>query len=75
MKTRSPKNFNYETTINEIEAIIQQMESGTLPLKDVFQQFAIATEKLKACEQFLNLGQEKMKLLIETFESPEEIEF
>jgi exodeoxyribonuclease VII small subunit len=36
--------WNYEATVDRIEAIIDRVESGELPLEEVFQQFAIAAE-------------------------------
>ena len=59
-------NWNYETGVNEIEAIIDQIEAGDLPLEEVFNQFEIAVEHLHRCENFLRQGKEKMDLLIET---------
>jgi exodeoxyribonuclease VII small subunit len=58
--------WNYEVTVAEIEQIISQIESGTLPLEDVFENFAIAVEQLRQCEAFLNEGKQRMNLLIET---------
>ncbi|MGK7877951.1 MAG: exodeoxyribonuclease VII small subunit [Xenococcaceae cyanobacterium] len=65
--------FNYEETVAEIEQIIRQVESGSLPLEEVFEQFAIAVEHLHQCETFLTQGKQRMNLLIETLE--EELEF
>ncbi|MCW6035484.1 exodeoxyribonuclease VII small subunit [Spirulina subsalsa FACHB-351] len=60
--------WNYETTVQELEAIIQNIESGHLPLEDIFEQFEEAVQHLKKCEDFLNQGQERMTLLIETLD-------
>ncbi|WP_017306446.1 exodeoxyribonuclease VII small subunit [Spirulina subsalsa] len=60
--------WNYETTVQEIETIIQQIESGYLPLEGIFEQFEEAVQQLKKCENFLSQGQERMTLLIETLE-------
>lgn len=67
----SPKqapNWNYEERVSEIEQIIQQIESGSLPLEEVFKKFAVATEYLKDCETFLNRGKQQMNLSIETLQ-------
>ncbi len=68
-------NWNYEATIAEIEEIIEQIESGSLSLEDVFEQFAIALEHLHQCEAFLNQGKQRMNLLIETLEQEPELDF
>ena len=58
--------WNYEATVEEIESIIQKIESGQLDLEDVFDKFAIAAEHLQDCEQFLGQKQQQIDLLIET---------
>jgi exodeoxyribonuclease VII small subunit len=60
--------WNYEEVMAELEEIIEQIESGSLPLEEVFEKFAIAVEYLRQCESFLNQGKERMGLLIETLE-------
>lgn len=72
-RSKRPKNWNYEETVAEVEEIIQQIEYGSLPLEEVFQQFEVAVERLQKCEEFLNQGKERMSLLIETLE--EDVEF
>jgi Exonuclease VII small subunit len=57
--------WNYEETVDRIEAIIKRVESGELPLEKVFEQFAVAVECLQECESFLARGKEKMDLSIE----------
>ena len=56
---------NYEETVDRIEAIIDRVESGELPLEEVFEQFAVAVECLQECESFLARGKEQMDLAIE----------
>jgi exodeoxyribonuclease VII small subunit len=58
-------NWNYEETVDRIEAIIDRVESGELPLEAVFEQFAVAVECLQQCEGFLARGKEQMELSIE----------
>ncbi|MEG4984578.1 exodeoxyribonuclease VII small subunit [Microcoleus sp. BR0-C5] len=57
--------WNYEETVDRIEAIIDRVESGELPLEQVFEQFAVAVECLQECESFLARGKEQMDLAIE----------
>ena len=57
--------WNYEETVDRIEAIIDRVESGELPLEEVFEQFAVAVECLQECEGFLARGKEQMDLSIE----------
>lgn len=57
--------WNYEETVDRIEAIIDRVESGDLPLEEVFEQFAVAVECLQQCESFLARGKDQMDLAIE----------
>lgn len=65
-------NWNYESIVAEVEAIIARIESGDLNLADVFDQFSTAIEYLRQCETFLSQRQQQMNLLIETLTDEEE---
>jgi exodeoxyribonuclease VII small subunit len=69
------RQWNYEETATQVEEIIEQIESGSLSLEEVFEKFAIAIEQLRQCESFLAIGKERMNLLLETLEREEDIEF
>jgi exodeoxyribonuclease VII small subunit len=62
----SETDWNYETKVAEIEAIIARIESGELELEAVFDQFGNAVEYLQQCETFLQQRQQQVDLLIET---------
>ena len=58
--------WNYETTVAEVEAILAKIEGGQLELADVFANFSTAVEYLRQCEAFLGDRQKQVDLLIET---------
>lgn len=60
-----PPDWRYETTVTEIETIINKIEAGDLDLADVFEQFAQAVQSLRQCEAFLAERQGQLDLLIE----------
>ncbi|NBO30404.1 MAG: exodeoxyribonuclease VII small subunit [Cyanobacteria bacterium LVE1205-1] len=66
MPSPTEPHWNYEATVLHIEAIVTRIESGTLDLADVFEQFSTAVESLRQCELFLATKQKQMDLLIET---------
>lgn len=76
MSQPSPSDFNedpdfdpdwsYETTVVQVEQMINRIESGNLDLAEVFSEFASAVEYLRQCETFLAQQQQQMDLLIET---------
>ncbi|MEM9151771.1 MAG: exodeoxyribonuclease VII small subunit [Cyanobacteria bacterium P01_F01_bin.3] len=61
-----PKDWSYEATLEQIETITQQLETGELPLADVFEQFSEAVTALQQCDRFLQEKQKQASLLIET---------
>lgn len=64
--------WNYERTVEKIEATISRIESGELDLAEVFNEFATAVESLQECETFLAERQRQMDLLIETLKDEPE---
>lgn len=58
--------WNYETSVDQVEAIIADLETGDLPLADIFDQFEKAVTELKKCDSFLQEKQKQAQLLIET---------
>lgn len=61
-----PPQWRYEDTIATVETIIQRIESGELDLATTFDEFAIAIDHLRQCDEFLAQQKQKMDLLIET---------
>ena len=63
-----PENWKYEAAVEQVEAIVDRLETGELELGEVFEQFQQAVQSLNQCEQFLKEKQEQVSLLIETLE-------
>jgi exodeoxyribonuclease VII small subunit len=57
--------WNYEQTVERVEAILEAIEGGELELTEVFSQFAVAVESLQQCENFLSAQREQVELLLE----------
>lgn len=64
--TALPKDWSYEETLARIEEITDQLETGDMPLAEVFEQFEEAVSSLKQCDRFLQTKQKEAALLIET---------
>lgn len=60
------ENWRYESAVEQIESIVEQIESGELELADVFEQFGMAVEQLQQCEAYLARHQQQLDLIIET---------
>lgn len=62
----SDPDWSYETTVVQVERMIDRIESGDLELAELFSEFASAVKHLRQCETFLTQQQQQMDLLIET---------
>ncbi|MEL6605206.1 MAG: exodeoxyribonuclease VII small subunit [Cyanobacteria bacterium J06614_10] len=67
-----PDDWSYEDTLTRIDTITRQLETGDLPLADVFDQFAEAVTALQACDRFLQAKQQQAALMIETLVGEDE---
>lgn len=56
---------DYEAAIKELEAIIQQMESATMPLDLAMQTYQRGTELLAICQLALANAEQQVRLLSE----------
>lgn len=68
VEATSDPNWRYETSVREVEQIIQAIEGGDLDLAEVFEQFAAAVQHLNQCETFLGQQQQQMTVLLETLQ-------
>jgi exodeoxyribonuclease VII small subunit len=68
MQRNPGQDWSYEKTVEQVETILEAIESGDLELKEVLEQFAVGVESLRQCEEFLTSQQEQVELLLETLE-------
>lgn len=69
-----PENWSYEQALSQIETITHQLETGELPLAEVFEQFSEAVSALQHCDRFLQEKQMQASLMIETLVGNEDNE-
>ena len=65
-KQSKAKAWNYEATVEQVETIIEQIETGELSLAEVFDRYAEAIKYLNQCDNFLQKRQQQVDLLVET---------
>lgn len=61
--TDNNKNKTYETAVNELEDILNQLESNDLPLEDAIKQFESGVALIKHCQGILDTTEQKIKFL------------
>ncbi|MCV2216533.1 MULTISPECIES: exodeoxyribonuclease VII small subunit [Thauera] len=57
----SPKSF--EAAVSELEAIVQEMESGKLPLEDALARYQRGVGLLRYCQETLADAEQRVKVL------------
>lgn len=62
METKESK-LSFETALNQLESIVETMESGDVPLADLLAKFEQGSKLLKVCESRLKDAELKIELL------------
>ncbi|MCK9261486.1 MAG: exodeoxyribonuclease VII small subunit [Azoarcus sp.] len=57
----APKSF--EAAVSELEAIVQQMESGSLTLEDALDRYQRGASLLKYCQETLSNAEQRIRML------------
>lgn len=57
----SPKSF--EAAVSELEAIVQEMESGNLPLEDALARYQRGIGLLRYCQTTLGEAEQRVRML------------
>ena len=62
METKESK-LSFETALNQLESIVETMESGDVPLADLLAKFEQGSQLLKVCESRLKDAELKIESL------------
>jgi exodeoxyribonuclease VII small subunit len=65
MNAKSEKNTGFEQALGELEALIQQLESGELSLDQSLKQFKRGVELTRHCQRILDQAQQVVEQLID----------
>ena len=64
------ENFTFESGMDELEALVRDLESGSLPLEESFQAFERGMALKKRLEALLEEGDKRIRVLTESGEEP-----
>ena len=64
------ENFTFESGMDELEALVRDLESGSLPLEESFQAFERGMALKKRLEALLEEGDRRIRVLTESGEEP-----
>ena len=63
MEAKSDQPLSFEDALGQLEAIVETMESGDVPLADLLAKFEEGNKLLKVCETRLKDAEMKIELL------------
>ena len=58
------KKVNFEQSLEELEALVEQMEEGELSLEDSLKAFEKGIKLTRSCQQALKEAEQKVQLLL-----------
>ena len=64
------ENFTFESGMDELETLVRDLESGSLPLEASFQAFERGIALKKRLEALLEEGDRRIRVLTESGEEP-----
>lgn len=62
-KPKPPAEQNFETAMDRLEAIVEQMESGKLPLEDLIVRYEEGMNLVKVCQERLASAEQKIEII------------
>lgn len=58
------KEFSFEENLEELEKIVNKLETGEVPLDDAIEEFKKAMDLVKKCDEKLNSAQEAIAKIV-----------
>ncbi len=56
---------DFEKNLDELESIVEKLESGDLSLEDALKYFEKGIKKTQSCQQALNVAEQRVNVLVE----------
>lgn len=65
MSPKKPSLKNFEHKLEELEDLVENLESGDLDLEEALTQFEKGIKMTRECQQALNAAEQRVKILVE----------
>lgn len=72
--TKKAANVNFESQLQELETIVEQLESGELPLDEALKVFEKGVKLSRQCQQLLADAEQKVTILMDNQEQAFEVD-
>ncbi len=67
------KTVNLEKTLADLEALVEELESGDLPLEKAMKKFEEGIKLTRACQTALKDAEQKVEILVQSAGGDEEL--
>ena len=64
MKAKPSKELKFEESLERLEAVVQEMESGDLPLEEILKKYEEGNRLIKFCASKLNEAEKRIEILM-----------
>jgi exodeoxyribonuclease VII small subunit len=64
MASKKDKNINLEQALGELESLVEEMESGDLPLEEAMKKFERGITLTRECQTALRDAEQKVEVLM-----------
>lgn len=68
------KTVNLEKSLADLEALVEELESGDLPLEKAMKKFEDGIKLTRACQTALKDAEQKVEILVQSAGGDEELE-
>jgi exodeoxyribonuclease VII small subunit len=63
--SKKGKTLDFEQALGELEAVVERLEHGELPLEDALKQFERGIELARSCQASLKQAEQKVEILLQ----------
>ena len=64
MTSKKAKTPDFEQALGELEAVVERLEHGELPLEESLKQFERGIELARSCQASLKVAEQKVEILL-----------
>ena len=64
LSTPKPNAVDFEKALADLEAVVDKLEHGELPLEEALQQFERGVARARACQESLKQAEQKVEILL-----------
>lgn len=65
MNTRKARTLDFEQALADLEAVVERLEHGELPLEESLKQFERGVQLARSCQDLLKQAEQKVEILLQ----------